>query len=114
MDIKIQNSFSNFQNPLGSVSSKKNILGSPKIAAKALANKYELDMYFKPRPNIDSCNHAVAVVAAVAAIITAANGAIEAAKRGKIVDTLYPIDLENIEASGLDINQLLKIRENRI
>jgi hypothetical protein len=50
----------------------------------------------------------------VAAIITAANGAIEAAKRGKIVDTLYPIDLENIEASGLDINQLLKIRENRI
>jgi hypothetical protein len=114
MSTKIQNNFSNFQSSFNAGSFKKKALETPKSAAKKLANESDLDMYFKPRPNVNACNHAVAVVAAVAAIIAAANGAIEAAKRGRTIDTLYPIDLENTQVSGLDVNQLLKIRENGI
>lgn len=110
MSTKIYNNFPNFQ----SNSFAKKGLETSKCAATKLATESDLNMYFKSRPNISVCNHAVAVVAAVAAIIGAANGAMQAAKRGRTIDTLYPIDLESIQVSELNVYQLLKIRENGI
>lgn len=110
MSTKIYNNFPTFQS--NSFTNKG--LETSKNAAKKLANESDLNMYFKFHPNVNTCNNPVAVVAAIAAVIAAANGAIQAAKRGRTIDALYPIDLENTQTSGLNVEQLLKIRENGI
>ena len=111
MSTKIYNYFPTFQ----SNSFINKGLETSKCAAKKLATESDLNMYFKSHPNVNSCNNPVAVVAAIAAVIAAANGAIQAAKRGRTTDNaLYPIDLENTQTSGVNVDQLLKIRENGI
>lgn len=111
MSTKIYNNFPTFQ----SNSFEKKGLETSKCAATKLVTESDLNMYFKSRPNVSVCNHAVGVVAAAAAIIAAANGAIQAAKRGRTIDTtLYPIDLESIQVSALNVYQLLKVRENGV
>ena len=82
-------------------SSKTN---QPNLAATQLVNKNQLAPYFTLHKN--QLNVAQVVVLILLAIIT---------KAGKDpADTQSPIDLENIQVSGLNINQLLEIRENSL
>lgn len=124
MNMKIQNqdSFSKNQSSINSISSIKKNSEPAKIAAKKLTSEHELAMYFKPCSNANSY-HANMVgpgganaggLAAVAGAIAAAAVAHLGAGAGRTVDMLHPLDLENTELSKLNVNQLLKVRGNRI
>ena len=89
--------------------------GSTTIAAKELSSIHDLSMYFKSRPAGSVCDTAaVAVVAATAAVVSAASAAIQASKRGRAIETVFPVQLGDMEVAGLDISQLLEIRSQSL
>lgn len=91
----------------------ENFSNKLEIAAKKLSSEHDLDMYYKPRSNVNFCNHAVAVVAATAAIVAAASSVIAASSRGRTLDTT-PIELQHTQVSGLNVNQLMEIRNGSL